>query len=136
MKKTTNKIQELYMLAKAHLEALEDKEKELERQYILDNGIINPDGSIPNYIYCIEDEEVFSKANEEQAATAEASGLWQEILTARANLTVAEAKLIEYGLSIIPAKERDILKKAAKENYTTHQKVIDMVLKLDVSTVK
>ena len=136
MKKTTNKIQKLYMLAKAHLEALEDKEKELERQYILDNGIINPDGSIPNYIYCIEDEEVFSKANEEQAATAEASGLWQEILTARANLTVAEAKLIEYGLSIIPAKERDILKKAAKENYTTHQKVIDMVLKLDVSTIK
>ena len=64
MKKTTNKIQKLYMLAKAHLEALEDKEKELERQYILDNGIINPDGSIPNYIYCIEDEEVFSKANE------------------------------------------------------------------------
>ena len=136
MKKTTNKIQELYMLTKAHLEALEDKQKELERQYILDNGIINPDGSIPNYIYCIEDEEVFNKANEEQAATTEASGLWQEILAARANLTTAEAKLIEYGLSIIPAKDRETLKKAVKENYTTHQKVIDMVLKLDVSTVK
>jgi len=136
MKKTTNKIQEQYMLAKACLETLEDKENELEHQYIIDKGIINPDGSIPDRIYCIEDEEVFNKANEEQAATAEASGLWQEILAARSNLSAAEAKLIEYGLSIIPAKEHDILKKAVKENYTTRLKVIDMVLKLDVSTVK
>lgn len=136
MKKTTNKIQEHYMFAKAHLETLEDKENELERQYIIDNGIINPDGSIPEHIYCIEDDETFNKANEEQAVTAEASGLWQEILSAREILSIAESKLIEYGLSIAPAMQRDILKKAVKENYTTRLKVIDMVLKIDVSTVK
>lgn len=136
MKKTTNKIQEHYMIAKAHLEALEDREKELEHQYIIENGITNPDGSIPDYIYCIEDKEVFDKANEAQAATIEASGLWQEILAARTTLSIAEEKLIEYGLSIAPAKQREILKKAVKENYTTRLKVIDLVLKLDVSTVK
>lgn len=131
-----NKIQEHYMLAKAHLEALEDKENELERQYIIDNSIINPDGSIPEHIYCIEDEEIFNKANEEQAAKAEVSGLWQEILAARGILSIAEAKLIEYGLSIAPDNQRDILERAVKENYTTRLKVIDMVLKLDVSTIK
>lgn len=124
------------MLTKAHLEVLKDKENEMERQYIIDNCIINPDGSIPEHIYCIEDEEVFNKANEEQATLAEASGLWQEILSARAALSVAEAKLIEYGLSIAPNKQREILKNAVKENYTARLKVIDMVMKLDVSTVK
>jgi len=136
MKKTTNKIQEQYILAKAHLEILEDKENELERQYIIDNGIINSDGSIPNRIYCIENEEVFNKINEEQAAIADASGLWQEILAARAALSIAEAKLIEYGLSIAPAAQREVLKKAVRENYTTRLKLINMVLRLDVSTVK
>lgn len=38
------------MLAKTHLKPLEDKENKLEHQYIIDNGIINPDGSIPEHI--------------------------------------------------------------------------------------
>lgn len=124
------------MLAKAYLETLEDKENEQEHQYIIDKGIINPDGSIPERIYCIEDDLVFKKANEEEAATVEALALRKEMITAKKALSVAESKLIEYGLSLAPAKERDILKKSVKDNYTTRLKVIDIVLKLDVSSVK
>jgi len=128
-KKTTNKIQEQYILAKAYYDFLENKEAELERLYIYGNGIINPDGSIPERIYCIEDDLVFNKANEEEAATVEALALRKEMITAKEALSVSESKLIEYGLSLAPAKERDILKKSVL-------KVIDMVLKLDVSSVK
>ncbi|MEY8357198.1 hypothetical protein AALB39_28180 [Lachnospiraceae bacterium 54-53] len=78
------------MLAKAHLETLEDKENELEHQYIIDNGIINKDGSIPEHIYYIEDEEIFNKANEEYAATVEASGLWQEKSAARDDVSTVK----------------------------------------------
>lgn len=136
MKKTTNKTQTLYMLAKARLQVLEDREKELEHQYIVDNEITNQDGTVPNYIYCIDSEEVFNKANEAQSTTIEASGLWREILAAKEALKIAEERLIEYGLSIAPDKQRAILEKAVKENYTTRLKIIDLVLRLDASTVK
>lgn len=135
MKKTTNAIQEHYMIAKAHLETLEAQEKELDRKYIIDNGITNSDGSIPDCIYCIEDEATFEKANVEQAAIVEKSGLWGQILAAREILKIAEAKLVKYGLSLAPAREREILTKACKTNYTIKLKVIDLALKLDVSTV-
>lgn len=46
-----------------------------------------------------------------------------------------EEKLLEYGLSLTPGAERDILKKAVKENYTIRQKVIDLTLQLDAATV-
>lgn len=80
---TMNKIQAAYMLAKSRLETLESLEKELNHQYIIDNEIQNPDGSIPEYIYCMEDDDAFDKANEEFAKTLEESSLWDQILSAR-----------------------------------------------------
>jgi len=136
MKKTTNKFQDAYMIAKAYLETLEAQEREADHQYIIDHGIKNPDGSIPECIYCIEDEETFDRANAEQAAITEKSGLWNQILSARAGLEIAEEKLIQYGLSIAPEHEREVLMKAVKEDYTVRMKVINLVLNLDVSTVK
>ena len=43
--------------------------------------------------------------------------------------------MIEYGLSLAPAGIRATLAKGAKDNYTTRQKLIDLVFRLDVSTV-
>ena len=136
MKKTTNAIQEAYMMAKAILETLEAEEKQLEHQYIIDNGITNSDGSIPEAIYCVDDEAIFDKANEEESKMVEDSGLWAKILAAREALKAAENNMVEYGLSIAPAKVREVLSKEAQTNYTTKQKLIDLVLKLDVSTVR
>jgi len=134
MKRKFAPVQKAYMLAKANLETLEAHEKKIDRQYIVDNGIKNPDGSIPELIYCIEDESVFEKANAECSAIVETSGLWSEILEAR-ELLKSEEKLIEYGLSIAPAYEREILTKAVKTNYSVRLKIIDLVFRLDTSTV-
>lgn len=136
MKKTTDKFQDAYMIAKAYLETLEAQEREADHRYIIDHGIKNSDGSTPEYIYCIEDEGTFDRANIDQAAIIEKSGLWNEILAARAGLEIAEEKLIRYGLSIVPRHEREVLTKAVKEDYTVRTKVINLALRLDVTTVK
>jgi oligoribonuclease (3'-5' exoribonuclease) len=135
MKRTTNKEQKTYMLAKSYLETLESQEKEIEHQYIMDNKIVNADGAIPELIYCIDDEAMFDKANADCSRITESSGLWDEILKARKLLKIAEENLIKYALSLAPTREKSILTKEVSQNYTTRLKVLDLVLKLDVSTV-
>lgn len=128
-----SKAQEVYMLAKAHLETLEDQEKELERQYIIDNGIKNPDGSIPDSIYCIDDDETFNRVNEATAKIAEEIGLWAEIQEAREMLKQAEENLINWGLSIV---KKDMPKSLFQtlqnglNRYKIRKQVIDLTLKL------
>ena len=135
MKRTTNKVQRDYMAAKALVETLEEREKQMEQAYIAAHGIINPDGTTPERIYCIMDEAVFDEANEESAAEIAACGLEAEYNDARAALIAAEDRLIEYGISIAPAGIRATLAKGAKVNYAARQKLIDLALRLDVSTV-
>lgn len=124
------------MLAKAHLETLKGIQDDMERKYIAEQGIKNPNGEIPTRIYRIDDSEVFDRANREFSELPEVKALWQEILEAEELLKQAEEQLIIYGLSIAPAKEREILAKAAETNYTTRIKIIDLVMRLDVATVR
>lgn len=132
-----NKYQKLYLIAKASLEALEEKEKEIDRQYIAEHNIVNPDGSIPRATWAIRDDKTAEKAIDETSRMVVESGLWDQILKARKILKEAEDNLIKYGLGIIPCqKERKILEKAVKENYTARMKVINLILKLDTRTVK
>ena len=44
--------------------------------------------------------------------------------------------MIEYGLSLAPSNVRATLEKGARANYTTRQKIIELVLRLDTSTVE
>ena len=123
------------MLAKANLDALEEVEADIERKYIAEHNIVNPDGSTPEHIYCIDNEITFDKANAECAELPEMKSNFKEILEARELLEEAENELIAYGLSIAPEAERTVLEKAAATNYATRRKIIDLVLRLDVSTV-
>lgn len=136
MKKSTNKVQENYMVAKAAVKTIEARMEEMERQYIADNGIVNPDGSVPDLIYCMEDDTAFSKASEECSAMIVAAGLESELNAARAVLKATEDRLIQYGLSIAPAGVREVLQRGIKQNACTRMKLIDLVFRLDVSTVK
>lgn len=133
---TTNSAQRAYMLAKAHLQALKEQEAEIERAYIVAQGIHNGDGTIPERVYCIDDAETFERVSAETSAEIEGSGLWADILAAEKQLKTAEDVMIAYGISIAPAGIRATLERGVKENYTIRQKVIDLVFRLDVSTVK
>lgn len=132
---TTNNVQRTYMAAKSLLQALEEREAEIEKAYIVAHGITNPDGSTPARIYCIEDAAAFDKANEETAAEIAACGLEAEHNAAMAALKAAEDRMVEYGLSLAPAGIRSTLEKGAKDSPATRQKLIDLVFRLDVSTV-
>ena len=135
MKSTTNKIQNAYMMAKARVQEIESMQEEIERKYIADKGIVNPDGSIPEYVWCMDDDAAFDKANEEVSALIAAAGLENEAKAARAALKSAEDRLIAYGLSLAPAGVRATLERGVKQNADTRQKVIDLTFKLDASTV-
>lgn len=132
---TTNSAQRAYILAKAHLQALREREAEIEKAYIVANGIRNADGTIPEHVYCIDDTETFERAIAATAAEIEGSGLWADILEAEKALNAAEDAMIAYGLSIAPPSVRATLERGVKENYTIRQKVINLVFRLDVSTV-
>ncbi len=129
-----NKVQENYMAAKAELQIYEEMEADIEKKYIAENKIKNEDGEIPERVYCIDDIDVFYKANQETSKTIQESGLEERINSARKNLKSAEENLVKFALSIAPAKIRKTLEKGARENYTIRIKLIDYTFRLDVST--
>lgn len=135
MKSTTNKIQNAYMIAKARVHEIESRQEEIEKRYIREKGIVNPDGSIPEYLWCMDDDAAFDKANEDVSALIRAAGLESKLNAARAALKSAEDRLIAYGLSLAPAGVRATLERGVTQNAVTRQKVIDLTFKLDVSTV-
>lgn len=125
------------MLAKANFDVYKYRERKIEQAYIAEHGIVNPDGTVPSCVIAIEHNEVFEQANKETCAACERSGLYEE--KARQILTEAENALIAYGLRILPAglqKEREALEKAASASIVTHEKLIDLIFKLDARTVK
>jgi len=135
MKKATNKYQESYMIAKAYVQEVESRQAVIEKKYIADHGIVNVDGSIPGLLYCMDDDAAFEIANEECSALIVSAGLEDEMNTARAALKSAEDRLIAYGLSIAPAGVRAALEREVSRNYTARLKVLDLVFRLDASTV-
>lgn len=135
MKRSTNKIQRAYMVAKARVQEAESLQDAAEKKFIADNVIVNPDGSVPEFLYCMEDDAAFEKANVECAALIASAGLEEELNAARAALKAAEDRLIAYGLSLAPAGVRATLENAVQRNAATRAKVLDLAFRLDVSTV-
>ena len=135
MKKTTNKFQRAYMVAKARVQEIESRQEEIEKKYIADKGIVNPDGSTPDFLWCMDDDAAFDKANEEFAALISAAGLETALNAARDALKAAEDRLIAYGLSLAPAGVRATLERGVKQSAATRQKLIDLTFRIDASTV-
>ena len=131
-----NKQQRLYAIAKTHLETLKEEEKEREQKYINDNNIVDENGKIPEYIWCIDNEEIFESANTKYCKQNEK--FFNEIIKAEETLKQAEDELLNFALDIIPtknSKEKETLQKSVKTNYTTRLKVIDLAFKLDTKTL-
>ena len=85
MKRTANKFQRAYMVAKARVQEVESQQEAIEKKFIADKGIVNPDGSVPEFLYCMEDDAAFEKANDECAALIVSAGLEEELNAARPN---------------------------------------------------
>lgn len=131
-----NKLQKTYMITRLHLDALISLQDELEKKYIFNKGIVNIDGSIPNHLWCMDDDAAFEEANEEFEALIVANGLDKELNEARDILKSAEDELIAFGLSLAPDNIRAILERAVQQNAITREKVLNLAFNLDTSTLK
>lgn len=121
-----NKFQKDYTIATATLEALKEEEKNLEKDYLKENGYNC------NVIYAIDSEEEFEKANKEFSEIINSNGLWSKISKAENDQKEAEERLLQYALSIIPfPKERKILEQASRTSWKTRKEMINLVMKLD-----
>lgn len=126
-----NEKQMAYAVAKAQLEALEEAANERETAYIVENTIKNPDGSIPEHLWCMEDEDAFNVANIEFSRIMVESGLEAELTSARSFLHKAEDDLIAYGLSLAPERVRKTLEKSAQTDWKTREKILELTFRLD-----
>ena len=116
MKKTMNNAQRAYMIAKARVQEIEFQQEKIEKKYIADKGIVNPDGSTPDFLWCMDDDAAFDKAIEEFSALISAAGLESALNAARDDLKAAEDNLISYGLSLAPAGVRATLERGVKQS--------------------
>ena len=130
-------ICEKVLIAKAHLQTLEEIHLEAEKQFIIDNKIVNSDGKVPQRFFMMDNETEMEKQCIMFEEIPENQQQWLEIIEAKRILKEAEQNLIDYALNIIPLpqKEKQVLENGAKTNYTIRQKIIDLVMKLDVSTL-
>ena len=104
MKRTANKFQRAYMVAKACVQEVESRQEAIEKKFIADSGIVNPDGSVPEFLYCMEDDAAFEKANAECAALIASAGLEEELNAARA--AYSSRKFRGYDFPCHPCVER------------------------------
>ena len=130
-----SKEQKAYIEAKKALDILKDQEKKMEADFVKSLGVINEDGSTPTVTWAIDDDEIANKAIDDFGKIIEESGLWAKLVKAEENFRQAEENLVQYALSLIPfKKEREALTRVS--NVLKHrQKIIDTVLRLDVSTL-
>lgn len=135
MKNTKADFQEKYVITKNYLKALEDAHSNIDFQCISALHIKNEDGSIPQKIYEIKNDDDFDKANAMAAKVSAKSGLWEQIIKAKQRMNEAELDLIKYALSIVPDSVRIELEQHVKDNFVQKQKLLNIALRWDDRSV-
>lgn len=120
-----NKYAENYLIAKAALEAAQEAENELEEAFLAEKGYSN------KRIFTIDNEPEFELLNNEFGNLLEKNGMQSTRYEASEAKVAAEEELIRFALSIVPAKEKAILEKAAKTSWKSRQQIIELALKYD-----
>lgn len=130
-------IQESYGIAAALYDQCVKERNKAELQYLLRIGYKKPDGTDPKSPYDMGDisDEQFDAVTSAMMHDPEVSRANDNYYRAVENKTDKENKLIDWSLSLLPfPKEREVLN-ANRNNYTIRQKLIDLALKLDASTI-
>ena len=130
-----NKVQSDYSKAKAAVDAIRTIEKAIEKDYCEKHGLTGPTGIPVEYVWMVEDEELFNQHNE--ALAKELAEAIPDATRKEANdrLKIAEDALIEFGLSLTPEVERQTLIWGLKHKYDIREKLIDLTFRLDTRTI-
>jgi hypothetical protein len=127
-----NQIQKEYSEAKAFYLFCEVESDMAEQEFIKANQIKNKDGLLVKRIYSIEDEKEFDRLNEK--FYSENAHIADMTSQAREELREKEKALVNYAMSIIPAKLADQLR-SGLHIITFRQQIIDIIMELDAKTV-
>ena len=133
-----NRQQKDYAFAKAAYQTACEAVKDYEKKWIIEQGIKNPDGTIPARICAIDcDMESFDAFCDVLEADKEYMELCNTESDSYKLLVSAEDALIDYALSLplVPASVRETLNAHRKE-YKIREKLIDSAFRLDTRTVK
>lgn len=134
--KAMSSEQVAYMVAKVLCETAEEDRKNLEKAWLADRGVKNPDGTVPGALWAYDGpEEEFDRICTAYENDADMTAAAQRVDLALKDLRAAEDKLIAYGLSIAPASAREVLQTNIRK-YGVRQKIIDLTFRLDTSTVR
>lgn len=136
MNGTMSKEQRAYAKALAVVKVFRDEEQGKEAAFCNMHDYRDESGELAQCLYCIADEAAFDVANEQFCMQEEE--FYTRYRMAEKNLRIAEDHLISWGLGLMPkayADERATLEKAAKQNYSTRQKLVEYTFKLDSSTI-
>lgn len=128
-------IRREYRSAKMLIEALEERERNMEKEFILKRKIKNPDGSIPERLDDIEEDDVFDQEISKFNDVIAEYGLEKQHNEAVQRVKLAEDELIKNGLLFAPVDVREDLENRSKYNYTVRQKLIGIILKFDFSNI-
>jgi hypothetical protein len=127
MKRFMNQVQKNYLVSKAAYDTLEAAMAEKELKFLQSKG------RTEDRIWAIEDEAVFDLLNVEFCASIE--DMDADCEAARLALEADENSLIEYALSIAPAKIRETLRYGNKNQIKIREQLIDAIIKFNPSTV-
>ena len=133
-----NKQQRAYALAKSKYQLAKDEVKAYEHEFILRENVRNKDGSVPEYIWTMDEpsEEYFNKVCDKLYAEKAYNDLCNAEQAAFKDVEEAEEKLIDYALSLpMPEGVRQTLSEHRKD-WKVHNKLIDLAFRLDTRTVK
>ena len=128
-----NKQQRDYAIAKAMAESADKNQSENLKQFLIESGVKNSDGSVPTAIWMIDDENDFLRLAEEWDKSP--LNQIENVRRAEDILEAAEDALIDYALSIIPSGVANTLN-AHRRDYSARKKMLEIAFRLDVSTVK
>jgi hypothetical protein len=120
-----NQVQARYATARAAFTAIEDAMRAKEAEFLQSRG------RAETRIYMIDNDETFSRLNAEFAPHAECFDAG--CAAAKTALREAEDALVEYALSLAPAKIRDTLRSGCKK-IAFREKIIGSIMRLDAAT--
>ena len=120
-----------YLQAKSTLAKLENLRDEKEKEYIMENGIANMDGSIPDHIWQIDDEDSFNHHYTTFGKRFQQSDLYQMTMAARVMLREAEFALIALKISVAPDEIQELLVMSCMCNPVSREQMIEYALDVE-----
>lgn len=131
-----NAVQKAYVKAMKAQEKARAAEAQAEKDWIIANGIKMSDGTYPDRIYMLDNisEREFDYYSDKLMENTNYHTAYCAMFDANKIVEKAEDDLIEYSLSIVPTGIANTLRKV-KNEYKYRQKMIEIVMRLDTSTV-